>query len=399
MSKGKDSGRRRVKSFYEELLEDDPKEKARARLEARAAARKAEAESQPARGGSRRSSRSKGSHADGGDGDLSVLDRIAEGASSVLWAVGSAISRAVRFKVPIGSTDVPLWAMFACAAALAVVTFSFVQGYRQSEYIPPVQQPQSQEQPVEPEEPEADLSKLPESLDADVAASLAEQAPGNDKLISIINEADVLAFQGEETQKTLLELAAEEPMSYDFILGINERYPSETAQSYLQPVAVDEIPLLLQWDMRWGYTVYSSAPLGVSGCCPTALSMVYMGLTGRNDKTPYDMAMLARERGYETENLGTIAAFLVDCAPELGLYCEQFTPEAAMLTDYLKAGWPVIINVGKGDFTENGHFIVACGLTEDGVVVNDPYSPVRSSRTWPVETLVSQAMGMYAFTA
>lgn len=399
MSKDRNTGRRRVKSFYEELLEDDPKEKARKRLEARAAARELDADDASGASASRvRPARSRGSHASCEEG-ASLLDRMAEAASSVLWTAGSAVSRAVRFKVPVGSADVPLWAIVLASAALVVVALSFVRGYRDSDAIPQVAEPVEQEEVLVQQEATADFSKLPEGLDEDVVASLESQAEGNAKLISIINDADVLAFQGEETQRTLLKLAANEPLSYDFVLGINERYPSDTAQAYQEPVTVGSVPLLLQWDTRWGYTEYSSAPLGVSGCCPTTLSMVYMGLTGKTDKTPSDMAMLARERGYETENLGTIASFLVDCAADVGLYGEQFAPDASMLTDYLEAGWPVIINVGKGDFTETGHFIVACGIADDGgIVVNDPYSPTRSSRTWFADVLVSQAMGMYAFS-
>ncbi len=400
MSAERNSGRKRVKSFYEELLDDDPKERARRRLRARSAARELEeAQGAPSdHEAPARASRSRGSHATRQE-QASLLDRLASGAASVAWAVGSAVSRAIRFKVPVGSADVPLWSIVLAVAALSIVALSFVRGYRDAETAPEVQEPVTQEEGFVRQEPVADFSKLPEGLDEDVVASLKSQAEGNTKLIAIINDADILAFDGEETQRTLLKLAATEPMSYDFILGINERYPAQTGQSYQGPVVQGTVPLLLQWDTRWGYTSYSSAPLGLSGCCPTTLAMVYAGLTGKTDKTPYDMALLARERGYESENMGTIADFLVDCAPELGLVCEKFTPSESGLTESLQAGKPVIINVGKGDFTESGHFIVACGFADDGtVVVNDPYSPVRSSQTWPVEALVSQAMGMYAFS-
>lgn len=42
----------------------------------------------------------------------------------------------------------------------------------------------------------------------------------------------------------------------------------------------EKIPLLLQWDQRWGYVSYGSSDIALSGCAPTCLSMVIVGLTG-----------------------------------------------------------------------------------------------------------------------
>ncbi len=39
-------------------------------------------------------------------------------------------------------------------------------------------------------------------------------------------------------------------------------------------VAAGEIPLLLQWDERWGYSVYGDNMIAVNGCGPTAVAMV-----------------------------------------------------------------------------------------------------------------------------
>ena len=38
--------------------------------------------------------------------------------------------------------------------------------------------------------------------------------------------------------------------------------------------SASEVPLLLQWDQRWGYHRYAGEVMGLSGCGPTALSMV-----------------------------------------------------------------------------------------------------------------------------
>lgn len=44
--------------------------------------------------------------------------------------------------------------------------------------------------------------------------------------------------------------------------------------------SASEVPLLLQWDQRWGYHRYAGEEMGLSGCGPTALSMVAIFMTG-----------------------------------------------------------------------------------------------------------------------
>ena len=53
------------------------------------------------------------------------------------------------------------------------------------------------------------------------------------------------------------------------------------------------IPRFYQWDELWGYTVYSGTAFGLTGCCPTCLAMVYQGVTGNTDLSPYDLGEVA----------------------------------------------------------------------------------------------------------
>ena len=111
------------------------------------------------------------------------------------------------------------------------------------------------------------------------------------------------------------------------------------------------------------------------------------------------MGVIATNGGFETQYDGTDTKFLFSAAEQLGLTCNQLNPQPSNLTAPLSAGQVLIINVGPGDFTQNGHFIVACGLDADGkVIINDPYSAERSEKTWDVSTLVSQSKMFYAFS-
>lgn len=251
-----------------------------------------------------------------------------------------------------------------------------------------------------PEPVQADFSLLPADLPADCVEAL--QAKVDDERIArIVNDSPGFADAfGAPTAVNLLELAAEDEEAIDFVAGLLDAYPSVASASYDEAVEKGSIPLLYQWDTRWGYREYCAGPIGTTGCCPTSLSMVYMGLTGKNDKTPADMAAIAAESGYAEDGQGTYATFLTDMAGRFGLQCENFTPSTQNFLTYLQSGYVVICNVGPGDFTDSGHFFVATGLAEDGTVkINDPYSSVNSAKTWDAERIANQSIGMYAFRA
>ena len=55
----------------------------------------------------------------------------------------------------------------------------------------------------------------------------------------------------------------------------------------------EDIPLLLQWDKRWGYAPYGNNNIAISGCAPTCLSMVIVGLTKDTAATPDVVASYA----------------------------------------------------------------------------------------------------------
>lgn len=247
------------------------------------------------------------------------------------------------------------------------------------------------------EEIKVDWSKLPEDLDASVVKGLKAQE-SDPRIAEIANNAEAYALDGAERQAKLFKLAAEEPDAIDYVHDLPESYPAEKGEAYKEDVTKGEIPLLMQWDQRWGYTTYCGSFFGATGCCPTSLSMVYMGLTGKTDMTPYDMAQISIKNGFAVDDEGTVSSFLAFAAPELGLGCEEFYPSSDDLVSYLEQGYPVIVNVGEGDFTDGGHFIVATGLDENGkVIVNDPYSSVKSAKAWSAKKIANQSIGMYAF--
>lgn len=239
--------------------------------------------------------------------------------------------------------------------------------------------------------------------DAGIDKTVAEQAgklsESDSRFAQIARNIAAYRKDGTAVQKKLVKLAVDDPEAIDFVANWPEAYPQKTGAAYDGTVKKGQIPQLYQWDERWGYTTYSSTSFALTGCCPTSLSMVYMELTGKTDKTPYDMGVLAGKDGYESKNEGTIGDFLTNDASKLGLVCEKIDIDSGTLKYYLKQGYVVICNVGAGDFTDGGHYFVITGLDDKGkLTIHDPYSSVRSAKHWGIARVLNQTIALYAFT-
>ena len=92
--------------------------------------------------------------------------------------------------------------------------------------------------------------------------------------------------------QSLIDLYDRNLETKDFVF----EYPmkkSKTPPIDLSDLNTSTVPLLMQWDQRWGYQQYAGDLFGLSGCGPTCLSMVTIYLTGNTDRTPAWMAEFA----------------------------------------------------------------------------------------------------------
>lgn len=253
-------------------------------------------------------------------------------------------------------------------------------------------------------------AKLEELIGKEETAKLLETARTDTQALWIAAHPDEFALDGEEVQVKILKLAAEEPKSVPYVRSFPSEYPLKKfvddssiampSESPSADIPSTKVPHFYQWDRRWGNITYSSAAFGLTGCGPTSMAMVYQGLTGKTDINPAQMAEMAEERGYMSEYNGTANTFFGEIAGELGITYEEESPSAAALTEALSAGKVVIARLGPGLFTERGHFFVLAGLADNGeVILNDPYSYERSSRTWPAETIAEEATIFYVYSA
>ena len=151
------------------------------------------------------------------------------------------------------------------------------------------------------------------------------------------------------------------------------------------------VPLLLQWDARWGYVPYGSGLIGYTGCGPTCLSMAAISLTHNARYTPVYVADLATRYGYVVPGSGSSWALISEGCELMGLSARQLSLKEDQLKQALDAHCPIIAVVGPGDFTYSGHFIVITG--------NDPNSPENSEKYWSYTQLKGQIKNLWAMSA
>lgn len=159
------------------------------------------------------------------------------------------------------------------------------------------------------------------------------------------------------------------------------------------------VPMLYQTDPVWANRKYAGATIETHGCGPTCLSMVYVALTGKTDLDPKGMADFSTRCGY-VDGSETAWALMSEGAAQLGLNPREIPRDASALKEAVAAGSPLVLSMGKGDFTTDGHFIVVCGVDDNGdLIVRDPNSAERSNKAWDPETVLGQCLNIWAFSA
>ncbi|MEG1191194.1 MAG: C39 family peptidase [Oscillospiraceae bacterium] len=227
--------------------------------------------------------------------------------------------------------------------------------------------------------------------DDEVSKAIAALAREDSRVLAVADNMD--AFP-----EPLLKLLVKNSEAREFVLDYPRNQNNDRVESLNENEVGGEIPLLLQWDERWGYVQYGSCVLGVTGCGPTCLSMVLAGLSGDRDKSPAAVAAFSEKNGYYVDGSGSSWALMTAGAKKLGLSATEVPLWEESMIAELEAGHPIIANLGKGDFTDEGHFIVIRGYENGMFLVNDPNSPKRSAEGWYFKTLEPQIRNLWAYS-
>ena len=197
----------------------------------------------------------------------------------------------------------------------------------------------------------------------------------------------------------LLELLEKNPETEAFVWNYPLQKDLEVDIDLSEYIGSDSVPLLLQWDPRWGYVEYTGKVMGLSGCGPTCLSMVCIYLLDDPQYTPKYIAAFAEENRYCSPSNGSFWTLIDEGGTKLGLDVQEIPLVENRIIENLEQGNPIICNVGAGFFTTTGHYIVITEYADGYVKVNDPNSPSKSEQMWNLTEVMEQIRNLWVCKA
>lgn len=196
----------------------------------------------------------------------------------------------------------------------------------------------------------------------------------------------------------VIELLDKNPETVDFVENYPKKKDSKPAETIGDSLQPGSIPLLLQWDERWGYSTYGTSIIAISGCGPTCMAMVASGLNQDPSITPAKVASFGTQHSYVDEENNTYWSFMREAGASWNLSCYEGLLNETQVSAELAAGHPIICSVGPGNFTQIGHFIVLTGYENGNVTVNDPFSKANSETLWNFSQIKDQIRAMWVYS-
>lgn len=196
--------------------------------------------------------------------------------------------------------------------------------------------------------------------------------------------------------KQLKDLALKNEEALEFVYDYPAEHVKEHTIDLTEEASMDSVPLFVQWDKRWGYEKYSGNFFAASGCGPTTLSMVVVYLTHNRDASPLAVAKYSKEAGYSVDGSGSSWTLISEGCRHYGVKAKTVALDESRMKAELDAGHPIVINVGPGDFTDTGHFMVITGYDDEGFSINDPNSIEKSGKRWLFKNISSQIRAVWS---
>lgn len=196
--------------------------------------------------------------------------------------------------------------------------------------------------------------------------------------------------------KQLQELALKNEEALEFVYDYPAEHVKEHTIDLTEEASMDSVPLFVQWDKRWGYEKYSGNFFAASGCGPTTLSMVVVYLTHNRDASPIAVAKYSKEAGYSVDGSGSSWTLISEGCRHYGVKAKTVALDESRMKAELDAGHPIVVNVGPGDFTDTGHFMVITGYDDEGFSINDPNSIEKSGKRWLFKNISSQIRAVWS---
>ena len=196
--------------------------------------------------------------------------------------------------------------------------------------------------------------------------------------------------------KQLKDLALKNEEALEFVYDYPAEHVKEHTIDLTEEASMDSVPLFVQWDKRWGYEKYSGNFFAASGCGPTTLSMVVVYLTHNREASPIAVAKYSKEAGYSVDGSGSSWTLISEGCMHYGVKAKAVALDESRMKAELDEGHPIVVNVGPGDFTDTGHFMVITGYDDEGFSINDPNSIEKSGKRWLFKNISSQIRAVWS---
>lgn len=196
--------------------------------------------------------------------------------------------------------------------------------------------------------------------------------------------------------KQLKDLALKNEEALEFVYDYPAEHVKEHTIDLTEEASMDSVPLFVQWDKRWGYEKYSGNFFAASGCGPTTLSMVVVYLTHDREASPIAVAKYSKEAGYSVDGSGSSWTLISEGCRHYGVKAKAVALDESRMKAELDEGHPIVVNVGPGDFTDTGHFMVITGYDDEGFSINDPNSIEKSGKRWLFKNISSQIRAVWS---
>jgi hypothetical protein len=198
-----------------------------------------------------------------------------------------------------------------------------------------------------------------------------------------------------EYPQELVELLARNSECKQFVMEYSEKKNYDYKIDLSEYKGCKTVPLLMQWDQRWGYKMYGESMMAISGCGPACLSMVAIYLLNDTSMDPLWMARFSEDNGYCIPGKGSSWDLISKGAGRLGLDVTEIPLNEERIIKNLKVNNPIICIMGPGSFTSTGHFIVLTGYEDGYIKVNDPNSFKNSQKRWKFEDFKHEIRNMW----
>ena len=224
---------------------------------------------------------------------------------------------------------------------------------------------------------------------ADYDGSLPEDLTDNEKL-EYMNE------NAEYYPSYLIYFAGKYPETIDYVYHYPEYKDYAPELDLTEEASGDEVPLLIQWDKRWGYIEFGNGWIGCSACGAVCMSMAALYLTGNTKYDPVYISKYAIDNHYYIGGSGITSGFMTNAPYDFGMYGAQLSKSESNMIAALENGKVIICSVAPGDFTYRGHYIVIAGYKDGKFKVNDPNSYKNSEKLWTYQELSWQITQMWS---